>query len=145
MGVPSITDIARLAYHSVVHSVTGGYDHPTTQSPAELLAIMRRDMHKALQRMDEEDKTLSPKTVAERKAGRRNLVNKLRGSIIDVGYDELKRRFGKAALFQCDGAADSDTVTVTVRAGNNKPMTFTDHIMEFPSEMLIAQVTLLAG
>lgn len=141
MGVLDFKGLAQMAYHAVVDS---DYANTNQKSPAEILAVMRNDMHRALQRMDEEDKVLPPKTVAERKAGRRSLVNKLRASIVDVGHDELRRRFAKTARFHISHG-DDEQVSVVVHAGRNKPMTFTDHIMEFPSEMLIAQITLLAG
>lgn len=137
MGVPSFKDVRNMVFKGTSHV-------PPTND--EMMAHLRSDYKAKLAQMEEEDKlVLSPRTLAERKAGRKRLVKQLRESIGELGKEELGRRFKSTGFtYRVD---DNDQITLQVYQNHKmaKPMEFSEHIVDFPSEMMIAQVTLLVG
>jgi hypothetical protein len=93
------------------------------------------------------DPDLSEKTRHEQEAGRARIMQNLRASVVDVGIDELQRRFTRQSV-PTGGLHFYDkqnrwTVDVIVHTAAKTTMQLEDELLEFPSEYLIAQIALV--
>lgn len=95
------------------------------------------------------DPTLPQRTQDEQEAGRYRIMQNLRMSVIDIGVDELRARFGHGSIVRGD-LFELPPTTKTRRwaaqvevRGSERVMTFQDDLMEFPSDEIIAQIALI--
>lgn len=96
------------------------------------------------------DPSLPMKTQDEQAAGRHRITTGLRQSIVQIGVDELRRRFGHAAIIKGDVYELPPTARtrrymaqVQVRGSEGGAVTFQDDLMKFPSDETIAQIALV--
>ncbi|RZN09701.1 hypothetical protein CWO91_16870 [Bradyrhizobium genosp. SA-3] len=93
------------------------------------------------------DPSLPEKTQREQEAGRARIMQNLRASVVDVGMDELQRRFGKRSVptggLRFVAEANRWMVDVVVHTAARRVMQFEDELLEFPSDHMIAQVALV--
>jgi hypothetical protein len=89
------------------------------------------------------DASLPLKTQAEQHAGRNKIMLDLRLSIVDIGKRELQDRFGKAVRDARLYDIGQWMAEVIVQGSNGNEMRFSDHLMDFPSDDIIAQIALI--
>ncbi|MCK1741378.1 hypothetical protein IVA80_11000 [Bradyrhizobium sp. 139] len=95
----------------------------------------------------EDDPSLPLKTRWEREAGRKSLVDQLRGSVAEAGRHELCRRFGAGhfgpvrTIFS--EPASKWIVQIEVNCADGKKRIWEDEVLRFPSDELIAEVALV--
>lgn len=93
------------------------------------------------------DPTLPEKTQREQEAGRARIMQNLRASVVDVGLEELQRRFGKRSVptggLRFVSESNRWMVDVVVHTAAKRVMQFEDELLKFPSDHMIAQVALV--
>lgn len=96
--------------------------------------------------------SLSESTLQEQKAGRApgyagraRLRRVLRDSVAYEGLQQLKRRFGNSAVLTSAWALSGEEyiVDVLVHTADGRHMQFTEPLMGFPSDVMIAQIALV--
>jgi hypothetical protein len=105
-----------------------------------------RKLQQALNHKPEGEEHLPLRVQEERQAGRWRLMKNLRDSIVAEGAEELMRRFSKQTVLESDLRFDQGKwiAFVRVQCADGKRMTLEEPLMEFPSEMMIAQVALVS-
>jgi hypothetical protein len=109
--------------------------------------------HLALEKAEElyrsADQIAMPEqTAKEMEAGRAALMRDLRGSIIDVGYTELVRRFTKRAVpsepkFHFDATSNEWVAEIGICTADKKTLVWSEQMLKFPSDELFAQIALV--
>jgi hypothetical protein len=93
------------------------------------------------------DPTLPEKTQREQEAGRARIMQNLRASVVDVGVEELQRRFGKSCVptggLRFVPETNRWMADVVVHTAAKRVLQFEEELLEFPSDRMIAQVALV--
>ena len=119
--------------------------HPSRDTFADDIAQLQR----ALTTARSDDERIYYKTKLEQAAGRAALKTARLDHLAMKGKEELQRRFGDdkvlTASWEKRGTYDDDVwVDVMVQpADGSQPITFTEHITDFPSDECIANIALV--
>ena len=93
------------------------------------------------------DSALPEKTRHEMEAGRQRIMRNLRASVAETGAEELQRRFTKRSVPTSDlrfiEGENRWAVDVVVHTAAGTIMQFSDELLEFPSDRLIAEISLV--
>lgn len=89
------------------------------------------------------DPSLPSQTQLEQLAGRNRIMIDLRRSIARIGLDELRARFGRSVVDSTLQDIGVWKVITVVEGSQGTRLTFSDDLMDFPSDETIAQIALI--